>query len=369
MIGLTDPGRVFFNRLQISRDIGIDLGTANTLVWMAGKGKEEVLNEPSVVAVDLKRNTTIVGFEAKTLLGRTPSDVCSGLNRRPADIIAMRPLSDGVIADADATARMLRAFLQKVHNGGEVMAPRLVIAVPGGISASERRELRAAGEAHARAVYLVDEALAAAIGADMPVMEGKGTMIVDVGGGTTEVAVFSLGRPVLSESVRVAGDEFTAAISMHLKQAHNLIVGEQTAEEIKIDLGSVFRDENFDQLTKDVRGQHLLTGMPRTVQVRGEEIREAMAETASVLMEVVRRTLERIPPELASDIVDRGIMVSGGGALVRGMCDLVSQETGILCHQAEDPLFCVVRGCRLILDEWPQYEWVLERPEDARPAA
>jgi len=215
----------------------------------------------------------------------------------------------------------------------------------------------------------VDEALAAALGADMPVMEPKGTMIVDIGGGTTEVAVFSYGRAVLSESLRVAGDEFTAAISMHLKKVHNLVVGDQTAEEIKLELGSVFAEESQDQLIKDVRGQHLLTGLPRTLQVRGQEIREAMADTAAVIVEAVRRTLERVPPELASDIVDRGIMFAGGGALVRGLCDLVSQETGILSHLADDPLFCVVRGTRLILDDLPRYEWLLESPDEARPAA
>ena len=362
---------MLFNRLQITRDrdIGIDLGTANTLIWMAGVDKADVLNQPSVVAVDLRRNTTIVGQAAKTMLGRTPSDVTSGLNRKPSDIIAVRPLSDGVISDADAAARMLKALLQQAHNGEEVMASRLLIAIPGGVTPGERRELRAAGEAHARQVFLVDEALAAALGADMPVMEPKGTMIVDIGGGTTEVAVFSYGRAVLSESLRVAGDEFTAAISMHLKKVHNLVVGEQTAEEIKIELGAVFPDESHDQLTKDVRGQHLLTGLPRTLQVRGQEIREAMGETAAVIVEAVRRTLERVPPELASDIVDRGIMFAGGGALVKGLCDLVSQETGILSHLADDPLFCVVRGTRLILDDFPHYEWLLESPDETRPAA
>jgi rod shape-determining protein MreB len=363
---------VFFNRLQITRDhdIGIDLGTANTLVWIAGVDKAAVLNEPSVVAVDLKRNTTLVGQAAKTMLGRTPGDVTTGLNRKASDIIAVRPLSDGAISDTDAAARMLRALLQQAHGGEEeVVASRLLIAIPGGVTPGERRELRAAGEAHARQVFLVDEALAAALGADMPVMEPKGSMIVDIGGGTTEVAVFSYGRAVLSESLRVAGDEFTAAVSMHLKKVHNLVVGEQTAEEIKIEIGSVFPDESHDQLSKDVRGQHLLTGLPRTVQVRGQEIREAMAETASVVVEAVRRTLERVPPELASDIVDRGIMFAGGGSLARGLCDLVSQETGILSHLADDPLFCVVRGTRLILDDFPRYEWLLEGPDETRPPA
>jgi rod shape-determining protein MreB len=362
---------VLFNRLQISRDldIGIDLGTANTLVWMDGVEQAEVLNEPSVVAVDLKRNATLVGKKAKIMLGRTPSDVTSGLNRKPSDIIAVRPLSDGVISDSDAAARMLKTFLQQVHKEEDVMASRIVIAIPGGVTAGERRELRAAAEAHARQVFLVDEALASALGAELPVMEPMGTMIVDIGGGTTEVAVFSSGRPVLSESLREAGDEFTAAISLHLKKVHNFVVGELTAEDIKIEIGSIYPDESRDQLTKEVRGQHLVTCLPRIVQVRGEEIREAMADTAAVIVEAVRRTLERVPPELAADIHYRGIMFSGGGSLVHGLCDLVTQETGILCHLAEDPLFCVVRGTRIILDNFSDYEWLLEGPDEARPAA
>ncbi len=349
---------MFFNRLPFSRDIGIDLGTANTLIWISGKGI--VLQEPSVVAVDFKRNgiTLEVGDKAKPMLGRTP-----------ADISAVRPLSDGVISDSDAAARMLKAFLQKVHEGRDVMAPRMVIAVPGGVTASERREIRAAGEAHARQVFLLDESLAAALGAGMPVLDPVGTMIVDIGGGTTEVAVISLGRTVLSESVRVAGDELTEAISMHLKKVHNLVVGEQTAEDIKIRLGSVFPDEDHDSLAMDVRGLHLLSGRPRTVNVRAEEIREAIAEPINVIVEAVRRTLERTPPELAADIVDRGIMIAGGGALVKGICDLMSQETGILSHVAEDPLLCVVRGCGMILDDFNRYEGVLESPDYARPAA
>ncbi|MEB3244021.1 MAG: rod shape-determining protein [Cyanobacteriota bacterium] len=349
---------MFFNRLQFSRDIGIDLGTANTLIWISGKGI--VLQEPSVVAVDLKRNaiTLAVGDKAKPMLGRTPSD-----------ITALRPLRDGVISDSDAAARMLKAFLTNAHEGRDVMAPRMVIAVPGGVTGSERREIRAAGEAHARQVFLVDESLAAALGAGMPVMDPVGTMIVDIGGGTTEVAVISLGRTVLSESVRVAGDELTEAISMHMKQVHNLVVGEQTAEDIKLRLGSAFPDEAHDALAMDVRGLHLLSGLPRTVSVRAEDIREAMAEPINVIVEVVRRTLERTPPELAADIVDRGIMIAGGGALVRGICDRLSQETGILSHVAEDPLLCVVRGCGAILDDFARYESVLEIPDYARPAA
>lgn len=368
MIGAIFPGCVFFNRLQTSRDIGIDLGTANTLIWIAGEEKV-ALNEPSVVAADLRRNTTYVGAEAKALLGRTPSDVTTGLNRKPNDLLAVRPLSDGVIADPDAAARMLKAFLERVHKGNDVMASRMVLAIPGAISASERRELRAAGETHAQQVYLVEESLAAAIGAGLHVLDPKGTMIVDIGGGTTDVAVFSFGRPVISESLRVAGDEFTAAISLHLKTVHNLVVGEQTAEDIKMEIGSVSPVPSMEGRTKEVRGQHLLTGLPRNVEVRAEEIREAMAETAAVIVEAVCRTLERLPPELAADIKDQGIILTGGGALLPGMEDLIGETTTIFSARAEDPLLCVVKGCHTILEEFKDYAWALESPEDARPVA
>ena len=353
MIGAIFPGCVFFNRLQTARDIGIDLGTANTLIWIAGEEKV-ALNEPSVVAADLRRNTTYVGAEAKALLGRTPSDVTTGLNRKPNDLLAVRPLSDGVIADPDAAARMLKAFLERVHKGNDVMASRMVLAIPGAISASERRELRAAGETHAQQVYLVEEALAAAIGAGLRVLDPKGTMIVDIGGGTTDVAVFSFGRPVISESLRVAGDEFTAAISLHLKTVHNLVVGEQTAEDIKMEIGSVSPVPSMEGRTKEVRA---------------EEIREAMAETAAVIVEAVCRTLERLPPELAADIKDQGIILTGGGALLPGMEDLIGETTTIFSARAEDPLLCVVRGCHTILEEFKDYAWALESPEDARPVA
>jgi rod shape-determining protein MreB len=233
----------------------------------------------------------------------------------------------------------------------------------------ERRAVREAGLAGARTVHLIDEPVAAAIGAGLPVTEPVGTMIVDIGGGTTEVAVLSLGGTVLSESVRVAGDELSDAISVYLKKVHNLVVGERTAEEIKIRIGSAFPDEVHDETSMDVRGLHLLSGLPRTINVRAGDVREAMAEPLNVIVEAVKRTLERTPPELAADIVDRGIMLAGGGALVRGISDLISHETGILVHVAEDPLLCVVNGCGMVLEDYKRLERVLDTPDFSRVAA
>ncbi len=307
---------VFFRRFQFSRDIGIDLGTANTLMYVSGKGI--VLQEPSVVAIDLERGMPLaVGDEAKLMLGRTPGN-----------IRAVRPLRDGVIADFDAAELMIKSFIQKGNEGRGVVAPRLVIGIPSGVTGVERRAVREAGLAGARQVHLIDEPVAAAIGAGLPVTDPVGTMIVDIGGGTTEVAVLSLGGTVLSESVRVAGDELSDAIGVYLKKVHNLVVGERTAEDIKIRIGSAFPDDEHDETSMDVRGLHLLSGLPRTINVRAGDIREAMAEPLNVIVEAVKRTLERTPPELAADIVDRGIMLAGGGALVRGICDLISHETG-----------------------------------------
>jgi rod shape-determining protein MreB len=233
----------------------------------------------------------------------------------------------------------------------------------------ERRAVREAGLAGARTVHLIDEPVAAAIGAGLPVTEPVGTMIVDIGGGTTEVAVLSLGGTVISESVRVAGDELSDAIGVYLKKVHNLVVGERTAEDIKIRIGSAFPDDEHDETSIDVRGLHLLSGLPRTVNVRAGDIREAMAEPLNVIVEAVKRTLERTPPELAADIVDRGIMLAGGGALVRGICDLISHETGILTHVAEDPLLCVVNGCGMVLEDYQHLSRVLDTPDFARQVA
>ena len=339
---------MFLRRFQLSRDIGIDLGTANTLIYVSGRGI--VLQEPSVVAIDLERGTPMaVGEEAKLMLGRTPGN-----------IRAVRPLRDGVIADFDAAEQMIKYFIQKGNEGRGMVAPRLVIGIPSGVTGVERRAVREAGLGGAREVHLVDEPVAAAIGAGLPVTEPVGSMIVDIGGGTTEVAVLSLQGTVISESVRVAGDELSDAIGNYLKKVHNLVVGERTAEEIKIRIGSAFPDDDFDQTTIDVRGLHLLSGLPRTISVRAGDVREAMVEPLNVIVEAVKRTLERTPPELAADIVDRGIMLAGGGALVRGISDLISHETGILTHVAEDPLLCVVNGCGQVLEDFKRLGRVLD---------
>ena len=321
---------MFFNRFKFSRDIGIDLGTANTLIYVSGKGI--VLQEPSVVAMDLEEGIPLaVGNDAKLMLGRTPGN-----------IRAVRPLRDGVIADFDAAEQMLKTFIQKCNEGRGIIAPRLVVGIPSGVTGVERRAVREAGLAGAREVHLIDEPVAAAIGASLPVTEPIGTMIVDIGGGTTEVAVLSLGGTVLSESVRVAGDEINDSIATYLKKVHNLVVGERTAEEIKIKIGSAFPSNEFDLQSIDVRGLHLLSGLPRSINLKAGDLREAMSEPLSKIVDAVKRTLERTPPELAADIVDRGIMLAGGGALVRGISDLLSHETGIFTHVDEDPLLCVV---------------------------
>jgi len=348
---------VFLSRFKFSRDIGIDLGTANTLIYVSGKGI--VLQEPSVVAMDLEEGVPMaVGDDAKLMLGRTPGN-----------IRAVRPLRDGVIADFDAAEQMLKSFIQKCNEGRGIISPRLVVGIPSGVTGVERRAVREAGMAGAREVHLIDEPVAAAIGASLPVTEPIGTMIVDIGGGTTEVAVLSLGGTVLSESVRVAGDEINDAIAVYLKKVHNLVVGERTSEEIKIRIGSAFPDNDYDMKSMDVRGLHLLSGLPRSINLQAGDLREAMAEPLNKIVEAVKRTLERTPPELAADIADRGIMLAGGGALVRGISDLVSHETGIFTHVAEDPLLCVVNGCGQVLEDYKRLRRVLDTPEFARNSA
>ena len=337
-----------FNIFQLSRDIGIDLGTANTLIHVSGKGV--VLKEPSVVAMDLEEGSPMaVGEEAKLMLGRTPGN-----------IKAVRPLRDGVIADFDAAEQMIKTFIQKCSEGKGLLAPRVVIGIPSGVTSVERRAVREAGLAGAREVYLIDEPVAAAIGASLPVTEPVGTMIVDIGGGTTEVAVLSLGGTVVSESLRIAGDEINDSISVYLKKVHNMVVGERTAEKIKIKIGSAFPDDDFDKTSMEIRGLHLLSGLPRSITLTSGEIREAMSDPLNKIIEAVKRTLERTPPELAADIVDRGIMLAGGGALVRGINDLVTQETGIFTHVAEDPLLCVVNGCGQVLDDFKKLKRVVD---------
>ena len=347
---------VIFNRFKFSRDIGIDLGTANTLIHVSGKGV--VLQEPSVVAMDLEEGVPLaVGADAKLMLGRTPGN-----------IRAVRPLKDGVIADFDAAEQMLKMFIQKSNEGRGILAPRLIIGIPSGVTSVERRAVREAGLAGAREVHLIDEPVAAAIGAALPVTEPIGTMIVDIGGGTTEVAVLSLGGTVLSESVRVAGDEINESIALYLKKVHNLVVGERTAEDIKIKIGSAFPSNDFDKTSLEVRGLHLSSGLPRSINLTSGEIREAMTDPLNKIVEAVKRTLERTPPELAADIVDRGIMLAGGGALVRGISDLLSHETGIFTHIAEDPLLCVVNGCGEVLDDFKKLRRVVDTPDFARNA-
>jgi rod shape-determining protein MreB len=327
--------------------MGIDLGTANTLVYVSGKGI--VLQEPSVVALDREAKIPLaVGEDAKKMLGRTPNDV-----------IALRPLRDGVIADFEATEQMLKHFIRRVHEGKSLVAPRIVIGIPSGVTGVERRAvMEAAIQAGAREVRLIDEPVAAAIGAGLPVTDPTGNMIVDIGGGTTEVAVLSLQGTVLSESVRVAGDELNESISQYMKKVHNLIIGERTAEEIKIQMGSAFPSAQDEDILMEVRGVHLLSGLPRTVMVKTPEVRESMEEPLSVIVEAIKRTLERTPPELAADIIDRGIMLAGGGALLRGFDTLISHETGIITHVAADPLCCVVLGTGRALENYKQLERV-----------
>lgn len=319
--------------------MGIDLGTDNTLVYVSGKGI--VLQEPSVVAIDQELKIPLaVGEEAKKMLGRTPGNV-----------IALRPLRDGVIADFDTAELMLKTFIRRVHEGRSLVSPRIIIGIPSGVTGVERRAvIEAATQAGAREVRLIDEPIAAAIGAGLPVAEATGNMIIDIGGGTTEVAVLSLQGTVISESVRVAGDELNEAIVQYMKKVHNLVIGERTAEEIKIQVGSAYPTPEDDDVMMEVRGLHLLSGLPRTVTIKGPEIRESMSEPLSVIVEAVKRTLERTPPELAADIIDRGIMLAGGGALMKGLDTLISHETGIVTHVAADPLCCVVLGTGRVLE-------------------
>ncbi|MGE5708150.1 MAG: rod shape-determining protein [Bacteroidota bacterium] len=336
---------MFFSRF--SRDMGIDLGTANTLVYVRGKGI--VLREPSVVAIQQtnRQVALAVGDEAKQMIGRTPGN-----------IVAIRPLMDGVIADFDVAETMLKHFITKVQDHKGMFRPRMVIGIPSGVTGVERRAVMdAAVQAGAREVHLIEEPMAAAIGAGLPVADPTGSMIVDIGGGTTEVAVISLGGIVISRSVRVAGDELTDAIAQYLKKAHNLSVGERTAEEIKMKLGSAYAIG--DEKEMEVRGLNLISGLPKTVTIQTAEVREALAEPVSTIVDAVRYTLEKTPPELASDIIDRGIVLAGGGALLQGLDELISHETEMPVHVAENPLDCVVLGTGRVLDEFGTLRRVL----------
>ncbi len=320
-----------------SNDIGIDLGTANTLVYVKDQGI--VLREPSVVAVRSGTSQVLaVGDEAKRMLGRTPGN-----------IVAVRPLKDGVIADFEMTESMLRHFITKVHNRKWVR-PRVVIAVPSGITEVEKRAVKeSAAHAGAREVYLIEEPMAAAIGVGLPVQDPAGNMIIDIGGGTTEVALISLSGIVFSRSVRVAGDELDEAIAGYMKRAYNLMIGERTAEEIKIKIGSAYPMEKETSL--EVKGRDLVAGLPKTLTITSQEVREALLEPISTIVESVRVTLERCPPELSADLVDRGLVLAGGGALLRGLDKLLQEETGLAVHVAEDPLSAVAEGTGRALTE------------------
>lgn len=311
--------------------MGIDLGTANTLVYVKGQGI--VLSEPSVVAMNTDtRKVRAVGNEAKSMIGRTPGN-----------IVAIRPMKDGVIADFEITEIMLRYFIQKVHNRRRLVAPRLAISVPSGITPVEKRAVtESAAEAGAKRVFTIEEPMAAAIGAGLPVQEPKGCMVVDIGGGTTEVAVISLGGIVCSRSIPTAGDEMDQAIIQHLKRTYNILVGERTAEDIKIAIGSAFPLK--EELEIQVKGRDQVMGLPKTLTITSEEIREAMREPVGAIVDAVRITLERTDAELSADIMDRGVVLAGGGALVRGLDQLLSKETGLHVMVAEDPLTAVVLG-------------------------
>ena len=318
--------------------MAVDLGTANTLVYVKGQGI--VLNEPSVVAINKDTGRPrAVGNEAKNMIGRTPGN-----------IVAIRPMKDGVIADFEVTEAMLRYFIQKVHKRHRLAWPRVAVGVPSGITSVERRAVvESAMQAGATEVYIIEEPMAAAIGAGLPVQEPQGCMIVDIGGGTTEVAVISLGGIVFAKSVRVAGDEMDTAIIQHLQRTYNMMVGERTAEEIKIAIGSAYALK--EELQMQVKGRDQVMGLPRTIDITSEEIREALREPVAAIVEAVRVTLERTPPELSADIVDRGVVLAGGGALLRGLDQLIAKETGLHVTVAEDPLGAVVLGGGKFLEE------------------
>jgi rod shape-determining protein MreB len=323
---------------RFTRDMGVDLGTANTLVYVRREGI--VLREPSVVARRVDGGEILaVGDEAKKMIGRTPGD-----------IVATRPLRDGVIADFDTTASMLSYFIRRGLRGRSLFRPRVIVGIPSGVTEVEKRAvIDATLQAGAREAYLIEEPMAAAIGAGLPVSEPVGSMVVDIGGGTTEVAVIALGGIVTARSIRVAGDEMDEAIIQYARKAYNLLIGERTAEDIKIRIGSAYPQR--EEQTIEVRGRDLVSGLPRTVRMTSTEVREAMAEPIAAIVEAVKMTLERTPPELAADIVDRGIIMAGGGSLLRGLDRLLSEETGMPVMLTEDPLSCVVLGTGRALEE------------------
>ena len=321
-----------------SSDMGIDLGTASTLVYLRNEGI--VLCEPSVVAIEAgTSNVLAVGEEAKRMLGRTPGN-----------IVAIRPMKDGVIADFEITEAMLRYFIKKVHNSRRLVRPRVVIAIPSGITEVEKRAVKdSALHAGAREVYMLEEPVAASIGVGLPIQEPSGNMIIDIGGGTTEMAVISLAGVVFSKSIRIGGDEMDDAIINYLKRTYNLMVGERTAEEIKIRIGSGYPIE--EELTMDVRGRDLVAGLPKMITINSEEVREALSEPIAQIVEAVRITLERTPPELSADLIEKGLILAGGGSLLRGLDKLIAEETGLPVHLADDPLTAVALGTGKVLNE------------------
>ena len=335
-----------FGFKKMTKDMGIDLGTANTLVYIKGEGI--VVREPSVVAIrDDSKEVLAVGEEAKKMIGRTPGN-----------IVAIRPMKDGVIADFDVTESMLRYFIQKAAAKKGVVTPRIAICVPYGVTEVEKRAIEeAARTAGARDAYLIEEPMAAAIGAGLRVEEPEGNMVVDIGGGTTEIAIISLGGIVSAESVRIGGNKFDEAIVGYVKKEYNLMIGERTAEDIKISIGSTFKEDQESNM--QIRGRDLISGLPKTVEISSTEVREALKEPISSIVDAIKSTLEKTPPELASDIMENGIMLTGGGALLRGLDKLIKQETGMPVTIAEGPLDCVALGTGKSVEDQEIFEKVL----------
>ncbi|KAA3634788.1 MAG: rod shape-determining protein [Calditrichaeota bacterium] len=333
---------------SLSNDIGIDLGTANTLVYVKGQGI--VLNEPSVVAIEKSSGKVLaIGSAAKEMMGRTPGGIA-----------AIRPLKDGVIADFEISERMIADFIRRVVKHKFLMKPRVVISVPSGITEVEKRAVRDSAEnAGAREVYLLQEPMAAAIGVGLPVDQPSGSMVIDIGGGTSEIAVIALNGIINDTSIRVGGDEFNEAIILYLKKNYNLLIGELTAEEIKIKIGSAFPLDK--ELSMEIKGRDLVAGVPKNLNLSSVQVREALSETIDIIVEAVRQALEQTPPELASDILERGIILTGGGALLRGLDKRLRQETNLPVNIAEDPLTCVARGAGKVLSDFAGYAKVLEK--------
>ena len=336
--------------MQFSKDIGIDLGTANTLIYMKGRGI--IIREPSVVAYDVKTDEVrYVGQEAKDVIGRTPGS-----------IVASRPLKDGVIADFDITTCMLQEFIKKALNKSSFSRPRIVICIPSGVTEVERRAVKdSAAQAGGKKIAIIEEPMAAAMGAGLPVGEPTGSMVVDIGGGSSEVAVISLGGIVAKKSVRIAGDEFDSSILNYIKKKYNLLIGERTAESIKTTIGTAYPMETEEYM--DIKGRNLLNGLPENMRLSSTEVREALTDPLAGVMEAIKATLERTPPELAADIIENGIVLTGGGALLRGLDKLIQQETGIIVKIAENPLDCVAEGTGIVVENFDKLVGVLADAE------